>query len=197
MNTEIQIMEKPDWVSWDDIHNVVWKAHENNRKKGIMMAYPSLSSEKIKNIVGKGKLFVAINDDKVVGTLALIKKTLKKWYCNGDCGYLCFGAVLPEFSGKGIYRSLYQLAEFTAKQMKLSVLTRDTNEHNARMLRITKQEGYCFVDYRVCKDHYNIVRAKWLNGCPYSEAYCKYQFLLHKWYKKLRYKPNRGKRFGL
>lgn len=193
----IEIVEKPDWVLWDDIHNVVWKAHEQNREKGIVMALPSLSGEEIKDKLGKtGKLFVAIDGDKVVGTLALIRKTGNKWYCNGDHGYLCLGAVLPEYSGKGIYRSLYQLAEITAKQMKLPVLTRDTNEHNARMLKITKQEGYYFVDYKICKDHYNIIRAKWLNGCPYTEFYIKCQFLLHKWYKKLKYKPGKVKRFG-
>ena len=198
MKTNIQIIEKPEWVSWDDIHNVVWNAHENNREKGIIMALPSLSGEEIKDKLGNtGKLFVAIDGNKVVGTLALIKRTGKKWYCNGDYGYLCLGAVLSNYSGKGIYRSLYQLAETTATQMGLLILTRDTNEQNARMLKITKQEGYRFVDYKVCKDHYNIVRAKWLNGCPYSELYCKCQFLLHKWYKKLRYKPGKVKRFGL
>ena len=198
----IEIVEKPEWVSWDDIHDVVWKAHENNRKKGVIMSYPSHKRKKIKEKVGKGgKMFIALDGDKLVGTLALIKRYGKKWYCSGDYGYLCFGAVLSEYSGKGIYRSLYQLAETTAKQMGLEILTRNTNEHNARMLKITKKEGYHFVEYQACKDHYDIVRAKWLNGCPYSESYIKMRFYLSKLYKKVRFrmdsKKGKVKRFGI
>ena len=144
-DSSIQIVEKPDWVSWDEIHEVLWNAHEQNRKKGVIMSYPSLSGEELKDMIGNhGKMFLALEDNKVVGTLALIVKSGKKWYNTGVYGYLCLGAVLPEYSGKGIYRSLYQVAETSAKQMKLSVLTRDTNENNARMLKITKQEGYHF-----------------------------------------------------
>lgn len=202
MNADIQIMEKPDWVSWDEIHDVLWKAHEKNRAKGIIMFYPSLSGKDIKSKIGaNGKMFVALDGDKVVGTLALIKKTGKKWYCTGDYGYLCFGAVLSDYSGKGIYRSLYQIAEPTARKMGLTLLTRDTNEHNERMLKITKQEGYHFVEYKAYKDHFNIVRAKWLTGCPYSEGYIKLRFLLSKIGKRIRYRmdPKKGKvkRFGL
>ena len=198
----IKIQEKPEWVSWDEIHNVIWKAHENNRSKGVLMSYPSLSGDEIKDKIGKGgKLFTALDGDKVVGTLALSKKKGKRWYCSGDYGYLCFGAVLSEYSGKGIYRSLYQLAETTAIQMGLTILTRSTNEHNARMLKITKQEGYYFVGYMACKDHFDIVRAKWLDSCPFPAWYIKMRFLLSKLYLKTRFRidPKKGrvKRFGI
>jgi GNAT superfamily N-acetyltransferase len=203
MNPEIKIIEKPDWVSWDDIHEVLWKAHAENRKKGINMALPTLSGDKIeeKIISEGGKIFLAIEGDKIVGTLALIVKSGKRWYNYGQYGYLCFGAVLPEYSGKGIYRSLYQLVETTAKQMELSVLTRDTNEKNARMLKITKQEGYHFVAIKACEDHFNIVRAKWLEECPYSMWYIKTRYLTSVLLTKLRFRmdPQKGKtkRFGI
>lgn len=202
IDPNIQIMEKPEWVSWDEIHEVLWKAHEKNREKGVIMSYPSLSGEEIKNKIGdNGKLFVAVDGNKVVGTLALIKKVGKQWYNKGEYGYLCFGAVLPECSGKGVYRSIYKLVEATAKQMDLSVLTRDTNENNARMLKITKQEGYYFVECKAWKDHFNIVRAKWLDKCPYREWYIKIRFVISKVFTKTRYKmdPQKGKvkRFGI
>ena len=155
----------------------------------------------ILQVMKDGKMFIALDGDTVVGTLALIKRSGKKWYCNGNYGYLCFGAVLSEYSGKGIYRALYQKAEAKAKQMELIVLTRDTNEHNARMLKISVQEGYYFVGYKACKDHFNIVRVKWLNGCPFSSRYIKIRFLLSKFHIKLQYRMDREKgkvkRFGL
>ena len=202
MDSEIKVMEKPDWVSWDDIHEVLVNAHAQNRANGIIMKKPSLPGEKIAEEIGNdGKMFVAMEDNKVVGTLALIKKEGNKWYNSCKYGYLCYGAVLPECSGKGIYRSLYQVAEATAKQEGLLVLTRDTNERNARMLKITKQEGYYFVDLKVCEDHFNIVRAKWLDKCPYPSWYIRIRYVCSKWYKKVRFKmdPQRGKikRFGL
>ena len=199
---EIQIMEKPEWVSWDDVHEVLWKAHEQNRNKGILMSYPSLSGEEIKNKIGEsGQMFVAMEEgNRVLGTLALIKKTGTQWYNAGQYGYLCFGAVLPECSGKGVYRSLYKLAETTAKEMGLTVLTRDTNENNARMLKITKQEGYHFVECKAYKDHFNIVRAKWLDKCPYPVWFIELRFVISKIITKTRYKMDsqkgKVKRFG-
>lgn len=202
MNTEIQIIEKPDFVSWDLIHDVLWKAHAQNREKGVFMSYPSLSGDEIKKkMENSGKMYIALEGQNVVGTLALIKKKGNKWYNKGMYGYLCFGAVLPNYNGKGIYRSLYQLAESVAKQVGLMVLTRDTNENNARMLKITKQEGYHFVECKAYKDHFNIVRAKWLDKCPYPTWYIKIRFFLSKTITKLRYKmdPEKGKvkRFGI
>lgn len=202
MDSEIQIIEKPDWVTWDEIRDVLWKAHAKNREKGIIMSYPSLSGEEVKNKIGEnGVMFTALDGNKVVGTLALIKRSSNKWYNKGQYGYMCFGAVLPEYSGKGIYRSLYELAEATAKQDGLSVLSRDTNERNARMLKITKKEGYHFVELKAYKDHFNIVRTKWLDKCPYSDWYINLRFALSKIKTKLRYRmdPVRGrvKRFGI
>lgn len=199
--SDIQIMEKPDWVSWDDIHEVLWKAHAQNREKGIVMSYPSLSGSEIQKMIGAdGKMFVAIDKEKMIGTLALIKKTGNKWYNKGDYGYLCLGAVLQEYGGKGVYRSLYQLAEKSAMDAGLVVLIRQTNEHNARMLKITKTEGYRYVEMKACKDHYNIVRAKWLKVCPYDIWYINARFQLSKLMMKIRYRmdPVKGKikRFG-
>lgn len=202
MSANIQIVEKPEWVSWDEIHEVLVKAHAQNRANGVNMKKPTLPGEKIAEEVGnEGKMFVALDGERVVGTLALIDKSGRRWYNTGKYGYLCYGAVLPEYGGKGIYRSLYQVAETTAKQLGLIVLTRDTNERNARMLKITKQEGYHYVAYKVCSDHFNIVRAKWLNKCPYPVWYINTRFLISKVIAKLRYKMDpvkgRTKRFGI
>ena len=194
----IEIKEKPDWVSWDEIHEVLWKAHEHNRKKGIYMAFPAMPGDKIKEFLeGRGKMFVAMANDKVVGTGAYIIKQSPMWCLKGKCAYLCFGGILPVYSGLGIHKRLHARLEKEALANGIDVLKFDTHERNQKMLEIHKKNGFRAVDLRICKDHYNIVMVKWLNGCPYSEVYCKYQYLVHKWYKKLRYKPGRIKRFGL
>lgn len=202
MKDNIQIIEKPEWVSWEEVHQVLWKAHEQNRQKGMFMGLPAMPSEVLKEYVeGKGKMFLALDGQRVIGTLALLVEEGKQWFNRGKYGYACLGAVLPESSGKGVFRALYDKMEAEAIQMQLPVITRDTHENNVRMLKISKKEGYQFVSYRVCKDHFNIVRAKWLNGCPYSSWYIKLRFLLSKFILKTRYKmiPGKGrtKRFGI
>lgn len=200
MENNIQIIEKPEWVSWDEIHEVLVKAHAQNRANGIIMRKPTLPGEEIaKEIENRGKMFVAMDGEHVVATLALIKKNGKLWYNTGDFGYLCYIAVLPEYGGKGVYRSLHQLAETSAKQSGLLVLIMDTNEKNARMLKISKQDGYQFVAYKACKDHFNIVMAKWLEKRLYPVWNIKLRFVYSKGMAKLKYKidPLKGitKRF--
>lgn len=201
MADSLKIIEKPDWVSWEEIHQVLWKAHEQNRQKGIFMLLPTRSAEELQKYVDGGKMFVAMDGDRVVGTLALVVKEGKQWYNKGRFGYLCLGAVLPDFSGKGIFRLLYDVAEKEALRLRLPVLTLDTNEKNVRMLKISKKEGYHFVAYRACRDHFNIVRAKWLQTCPFSPWYIKIRFYFSKIYLRTRFKmvPEKGrtKRFGL
>lgn len=201
MEQNIQVIEKPDWVSWDDIHDVLWEAHIPNREKGIIMRNPSLPGEEIKNKIGSNGLFyLAIDGKKVVGTLAIIIKTGKQWYSKGDYGYFCFGAVLPEYNGMGIYQKLYQQTESAAKERGLRAIIGDTNEKNTRILKITKQDGYVLVGYKACKDHYNNVIAKWLDGCPYPSWYIKLRYFLSKTMIKIRFridtKKGKVKRFG-
>jgi GNAT superfamily N-acetyltransferase len=198
MNQNIQIIEKPEWVSWDEIHNVLWRAHEKNRQNGIIMALPALHGNLIREkIEGHGKMFVALDGEKVVGTAALTIKQFSLWCGKGSYAYLCFASVLPEYNGKGIYKALNLRREELALSMGLVRIIGDTHENNKHRLDIAKKTGYKFVDLKICKDHYNIVMVKWLNECPYSNFYCNLQFTLRKAYKKLRFKPGRVKRFGI
>ena len=73
MEYSIQIIEKPDWVSWDEIHEVLWESHAENREKDIINSFPSLSGDELRKFVGdKGKMFVAMDGKKVVGTAAVL-----------------------------------------------------------------------------------------------------------------------------
>ena len=89
MHKAIQIIEKPGWVSWDEIRKVLWESHAENREKGIKNALPSLPSDEIRKKVGdKGKMFVALDGKKVVGTYAVLIRNNRKWFTSGDYAYL-------------------------------------------------------------------------------------------------------------
>ena len=173
-NDSIVILEKPDSVSWDDIHDCIWNAHAENRKNGIYMKFPSLSGDQIRNKVGDvGRFFVALSNGKVVGTAAVIKKKETLW-CgkpNEEYAYFCFASVLPDYSGLGIYRKLCELCDSVAKEFGCSKILYDTHEDNLRQQIISKKNGYHKVSYKYCKDHYNVVYVKWYGGCPYCELW--------------------------
>ena len=193
----IQIEEKPEWVSWDEIHNVLWTAHSDNRDKGVVMRYPSLSGDEIRlKIEGNGKMLVAIEDNKVVGTAAIVKKAASFWCGKGNFAYICFASVLPEYNGKGIYKALDLKREELARSMGLYRMLGDTHENNTHRLTIAKKAGYRFVDYKLYGDHYNVVMVKWLEGCPYSSLRCSAYFFLRKCYVKTRAKLGRIKHLG-
>lgn len=177
----VQVIEKPDWVSWDEIHEVIWKAHEANRQQGINMRFPSLPGEEIrKRVEGKGKMFIALDGDKVVGTDAIIIKKASLWCGKGDYAYQCFASVLPEYGGQGVYKQLNNCIERECIDRGLSRIMFDTNERNSHIAEINVKHGYKKVSYKLYGDHFSIVFVKWLDGCPYSDARCRFEFFRQK-----------------
>lgn len=188
MDNSIQIIEKPEWVTWEDIHNVLWKAHEDNRRRGVQMRLPTLPGEDIKNRLenDNGKMFVAIDGQKIVGTAAVKIKNANLWCGKGEYAYMCFASVLPEYSGQGIYKQLYEYREQECRKRGTSRIMFDTNENNTRVIEINIKHGYKKVSYKRYDDHYNIIFVKWLNGCPYSDFRCRYEFFIQQKKEKAR-----------
>lgn len=181
MNPEIKVIEKPDWVSWDEIKQCLVDAHLVNRAKGINMSHYQWPVEKIREYIGpNGVILVALDGSKVVGTAAISEKEGKAWYAKGRYAYMCFGSVLPEYSGKGIYGRLIRIREEIAERDKYTVWVLDTHIKNTKLQNIAKNNGYRSVGYfrTANKDHCNVVMAKWPGGCPHSMFYCRLRFFL-------------------
>lgn len=179
MNSGIQVVEKPDWVSWDEIKQCLVDAHATNRERGINMSHAQWSAEKIRDSIGaNGVVLVALDGRKVVGTAVLREKEGQIWYASGRYAYMCFASVLPQYRGLGIYRELVCRREEIANLRGYPVLLIDTNEKNTRLRNIAKMQGYHEVDYRFWNDHFNVVMAKCPNGSHYSKYYCKFRYIL-------------------
>lgn len=178
----VQVIEKPDWVSWDEIHKVIWKAHEANRKQGIVMLLPSLPGEDIRRCVedGNGKMFIALDGKIVVGTAAVKRKKANLWCGIGDYAYFCFVSVLPEYRGQGIYKRLYNNIERESINNGLNRISFDTHERNTRIIEINLKLGFEKVSYKRCDGHFNIIFVKWLDNCPYSGSRFKVEFAIQK-----------------
>lgn len=183
MADNIQIMVKPDWVTWDDIKQCLFEAHAQNRAKGINMAHYQWPVERIKDSLGeKGVVLVALDGKRLIGTAAIGDKIGKTWYTRGPYAYICFDAVIPEYSGKGIFKLLDSKREQLAKNLGYRTLVFDTHSNNFHRQEIALKNGFRLVRFfrASSKDHYSVVMAKWLDGCPYSSFYCWIKFQLSK-----------------
>lgn len=171
-------MLKPESVPWELIHDVIWQSHEENRRKGVVMRYPSLSGEDIKKKLGMdGRMLVALTGEgKLVGTAAVMPKEASFWFGKKKVAYCCFASILPEYNGKGIYKEMCLIQERIANDAGLAIMMFDTHEKNTRILNHSQKAGYRFVDYKYFKNHFNVVLVKWLDGCPYSRFRCFFNY---------------------
>lgn len=175
----IHIVEKPNDVSWEDIHECLWESHKKNRQNNIIMSFPALSGyqlkEKIEN--GHGKLFIALDGSRLIGTAAFTIVKNSTWFCQEEYAYLCLASILPIYAGSGIYRKLCDVRENECKKIGLNVFVFETHEQNERVIDIQKKNGFRLVGYKRCKDgHHNVILAKWSDEPPFSKIHCNLRF---------------------
>lgn len=182
MVPNVRVIEKPEWLSWDEIHKVIWQSHSRNRKEGMNMHFPSMSGDEIRNRIeeGKGKMFIALDGEKLVGTGALTVKRVDLWCGKGEYAYLCFAAVLPEYNGQGVYKAMCELREEESRKMGLDRMMFDSHENNKKLFGINAKSGFYPVSYKNYGDHNNVIMVKWLDHCPYSYARCRLEFVKQK-----------------
>ena len=179
MVSKIQIIEKPDWISWEGIKQCLIDAHSVNRAKGINMPTDKLPTDRIREVVeNNGVMLVALDGKKIVGTAAIIEKQSMSWYVKGTYAYFGFAGVIPKYSGQGLYKKLYQFREEIAKSKGYSVFVLNTHEENKSILHLAKLNGYRLVSYfhEKREGQCNVVMAKWPAGCPFSKIYCRVRF---------------------
>ena len=168
--------------SWDEIHDVLDKAHAENRANGIKMRHSSLLGDEIcKEIGDTGVMLVALDGQKIEGTAAIVDKNGKKWYVSGRYAYVCFDAVLPECMGKGVFKMLDAQREIVAKSKGYGMLIFDTHHKNIHRQQIAVKNGYKYVRFFQSKyGHDFVVMAKWLKGCPFSDGFVRRRYKLSK-----------------
>lgn len=180
----IRIIEKPDEMSFDVIRELITEAHSVHYGKGYKMNTSQLSSSEILDRIGhKGKCWVALDGDKVVGTLSLRLVYRDKWYAKGEIPDYILASVIPEYTGKHIITRLSEKAFEYAISSGYSVMELDTAEMNYHAIDVYKHLGFHLVSYRapINGDHNNVVMAKWLGNKKYPEWYCRIRFYLSKY----------------
>lgn len=179
--TTLAFAEKPDSVSWEDIRQSIWIAHAENRARGVHMRHSQMSATDIRDrIEGKGKMFVALEGSRVVGTAAVVPRYYKFWCGEGVYAYGCFMAVVPDYQGKGIYHQLCKMLEEYVRSCSYSWIMYDVHDKNHRMLSISLKSGYLPIGCQYWGDHYNLLVTKWLMGNQPSRFRCGIHYSLSK-----------------
>ena len=173
--SEIVVMRKPAWVSWNTIHEILDDAHKVNKKRGFEMINSHLTGEQIKKKVGDGICVVALDGDKVVATQSVTLFDGDKWYSKGQkVAHYCLTGILKRYQGCGIKEMLDEECEKFIIQTDPDIIQANTAEENVMVRTIAYQKGYIDLQCVAFKgtDYYSVYFARWRKKCPYPLWYC-------------------------
>jgi GNAT superfamily N-acetyltransferase len=196
---EYLVVQKPDNISFDVIHDLLYKAHGENIKKGIIVKTALLNGEELREYIKRdGKCFVALDGNKLIGTLSVRVVPRNTWYSKKPIIETVLIGVDPEYSGKGVYAALEKAATEHALNQGYDMITFCTPENNIPMINSSLKKGYRLVSFFSSKtsELYFVVMLKWLKGAQYTEQYCNFRFKLKRFWVKLSTKPGNKKRIG-
>ena len=196
-------MLKPEWVSWDSVQECQKKAHEaTNNNKGVHMFVQDMSGEALRQYMEKdGQCFVALDGDKVVGMCGVKIIKGNKWWSRGKkVAYNTIDAILPEYQGTDVYFGLQELRMKYTLETGAEMIQSNTAERNTTIRKIGKIKKFKEVQFSATSrvlnvDYYSVIMVKWLNGCPYSDIFIKFMFVLSKVVVKTIWKPGYKLRF--
>ncbi len=203
MKTElsnIQIIQQPEWISDDEIADVLHDAHQTTLAAGMHYTVLNQNGEDIRNRLGTdGCFFVALLDGKEllgVSGVSFYEKS-NAWYAKGKpYAEVKLEGVKNAYKGMGINGMLHRKIYDYAFE-RVNVLITHTAEKNKLVIRNDLNRGWKKVDFNSWRttDYYSVIMAKWKNECPYSQLHCTIRYYMKKAYTYFRYKPGRVKRF--
>ncbi|MBQ3306669.1 MAG: GNAT family N-acetyltransferase [Bacilli bacterium] len=182
--SNICIKELDSTISFEEIKLVMEKAHKAAENDKLSFPTSNLSASDLMNkTLNNGKWFLAINNDKIVGTLYGDIKNIKKWFYIGTVVELKYIAILPEFSGKHILSKLYEKVFTYAKKNKIELCFMSMSEYNYHHRHVAEKNGFILIDFFAAKGlkNYSLSYAYWLEGnCPYSKIRIRMMLQLRK-----------------
>ncbi|MCR5074054.1 MAG: GNAT family N-acetyltransferase [Clostridiales bacterium] len=199
MTNEIVIMEKPSWITYDDIHELLFIAHASNREEaGFHVMTAEMTGERLEKRIGTdGKTFVALDGERLVGTASYRIIYRRFWCLEASFVERTLIAIHPDYQGKHISPLLLQSVFNDVKAKGYKYLLTETAEANTIVRKICTKEGGRHIDFKAPRsDHYNVEIVQWLDGCPYPKWYTDFGFFYKKLKVKLKYKPGKIERFG-
>ncbi len=195
---EIKVMPKPDWVSWEDIHQLLLKANKTNEKKGFSVAGLTCPPEELEKQMKNGLCVIATHGNKLVGVSACSLNCTKRWYNKKSKSARKFlSGILKSYQGCGVLGEIDKVLNDYIKSCGCDFIVASTAEQNIAMRTKSKMGGYkelAFISFPDTR-YYSVIFGLWLGKCPFSDNYIRFRFWLSKIYTKTRYKVGREERF--
>ena len=195
---EIKVIPKPEWVSWEDIHQLLLKANKVNEKNGFSMVGLTCPPEELEKQLEDGLCVVAMHGDKLVGVSACSFNCVQRWYNKKEkSARKFFSGILKSYQGCGILDEIDKVLDNYIKKSGFSFFVASSADQNITVLKESFWGGYKVLTYISFPEtnYYSVIFGKWLNKCPFSDRYIKFRFWLSKIYTKTRYKVGRVERF--
>lgn len=195
----VQIIEKNDTVSYEQIHELLYEAHSVNRKKGFHVCTAEKTGEELQESIGpEGKCFLAVDGDQVVGVTAVNTVQRNRWYAYCPIACQILVGVLPEYQGKHISSALHERLVAYVKEKGLPGIESQVAYNNQTIRKACKKWGFRYVGFDVYKenDHYTVIMYKWINGRRPSSLICWIHYYYQKFLTIVRYKPGKILRFS-
>lgn len=182
--SEIQFMEKPDWVSWDSVRECLNAAHKTNKKSGFEMRNSTISTDELLEEVKDSRCFIAMVDNTVVGVTCFRIENKKKWWRRGPAIYHFGDGILPQYRGTDVYFNVQALKYKFVEESGVRVQYFRTSSKNKTVIKINKKYGFKLVQFQPTKNrmenYYQVTMVKWDDGCPFSDGFLNFMFSLSK-----------------
>lgn len=186
-------MEKPDWVSWEDITRCIISADAVNRKKGLNMHIAKVKADELKEDLKDGRCLVALCGNTVVGTTSLKVRKLRRWYRWGKVIYHSYDGILPEYQGTDVYIGLKQLQKKIEKEYNIKVHQSHTAENNKTVIKMLLKKKFKLVLFKpnsLNLHYYSVTMVKWEDGCPFPDWFVNFMFKSSKFFFKTFFTPD-------
>ena len=190
---DIKYMLKPDWVSWESIHDCIKRANETNLNNDVSLFSSTLSVSELKDYLKDSYVFVAVLNDNIIGMNSLKIINSHLWWAKGDVGFECLTAIDPTYRNTGAYFGLRKVRTNFARSLGVKIMQFSTNIDNKNVQTINAKLGFKQVRYYASSKtwYYSVIMVRWLDGCPYSNRYCDFRFKLSKFSTKIVWRPGR------
>lgn len=131
----VRVLQKPEMVSYDDIHDIIVSAHAS-LDNGITLNSTKLTGSDLSRIIGhSGICLVAYLDNRLAGTASICWEQIDRWGYHEIFGTVRFLAVEPWARGKGIGTALMrEVISICSAQNRKSILSTVYNNKVAKAL---------------------------------------------------------------
>lgn len=194
-----RIIEKPDFISFEQIQALLARSHSTNATKNLHYATATQTTETLIKKIQGGVCYVALleGSDQLIGTVSVTQIQQNYWYNHGPAALVKLMGVDPDFRGMHISDKLLNACMDWAKAQGIPVMVTDSAEQNTAIRHLFTKHGFHTVDYCLyaANNFYSNVYAYWFEGCPYSAPVRNARYQWKRLKIRFQYKPGKIKRF--